>query len=357
MTVESRCAPNNIAAGNSYDCSALFDLAGLISGCNAWKIVDSWSVCYYNTPPTENNIPDIDRYKGDPITGNKWITQSDVDNGAGIVIEQVNPRTGYPPLQIVWQAGSSGTMPCASGHAYRHDGEILFNSSIIRIGTQGDWNYADGLPDFDDPTKASDTYEHAWNRFGGSNSQRMYISMDDDWIVPFQADYTLKDFNNLIWIGQYNVKNSAQESISNPAYGILTSNHNANSRLTPDGTLINPPSFLIESSIASHLFGALDENGVFRDWDYMCNPGMEFFLNGTTQPNEFDSTVNIDLMEILVKGRGTFIGHDDRLIGSLRGVYAAMRLGNGAMFDSSKYLCLGDGYGVVVEWDGSTTLV
>lgn len=352
MTVESHRVPTALSGGD-YDQMNLYYFAVFISSSTSWEIIDSWTETIYIVSPSENGI--LGRYKGDPIADLQWLLPADILDGGGIVIQQKNPRSGYPAMQVCIQAGDTGSFACVSGHSYRADeGHGTYPSirgTIFRVGTQADWDLDDARPDFQ--TKASDTYYHAFNNMGGPTT-RMYFSADDDWILFIQSNDVTKDFTNVLWFGQYNSKTPGQDTIEQPAYGILCDNNGG--ILSSDGGDLANDQFLGEHPVNKQLFGALDESGVWRDWSFMVNPGCEHFLRDATQPNEFDATVGIDLFEVVVRGRGTFTGHDDRLIGSLRGVYAAMRLGNGAPFDGSQYMCLGGGYGVVVEWDGSTVV-
>jgi hypothetical protein len=356
MTGESaRGATINNGHPTWMDGGALYYFAVFISGSSSWRIIDSWSGTIYNAPPTENTI--LGRYVGDPIGDAIWADWTAVGHGGGIVIEQKNPRPGYPPLQHVWQFGGSSTLGYISGHTYRDDNFVTprgtFRSSTWRIGMVGGWDFDATRPDFADPTKASDTCYNSWANFGGGSNYRTYYSADDDWICVFEANDTNKDFFHMSWFGQYNVKNPTQESIAAPAYGMLCDT--ISSAISPDG--YDGGKLLCEVPYANQMFQALDENGVAREWSYQVNPGLNHFLDfGSTNPTEFDPTVGIDLYEIVIRGRASFSGYDDRLIGSLRGIYAATRIGNGGAFDSAAFLCLGSEYGVIVEWDGSTAV-
>ena len=356
MTVESYRASALQDTTTWLEVGAVWDIANFISGCSSWDIIDSWRSTTYVAPTSENTI--FGRYKGDPIADAQWTGAANIGHGCGIVIEQANPRSGYPPLQIVWQAGGSNSLGYISGHSYRHDryvsGVTSFQGSCWRIGTQGDWDLNDLRPDFADTKKASDTFKQDFDNHGSSSICRMYASADDDWLTLIQSRDDLKIFKNMIWFGQYTTKRPTQESVVNPAYGIFVTNASGSYILDPSGN--GSGDFLNEVAVSYQLFGCLDENGVFQEWGCHINPGLKDWLfNRSTQPNEFDSVVGVDLYEILVRGLTTY-GPDTRLIGSLRGVYAAMRLGMGATFNNRQHMCLGHGYGVVVEWDGSTVV-
>jgi hypothetical protein len=354
MTVEAFRAAT--VTGSSHDQDNLYDFATFISASASWRIIDSWKGTTYQAPANPNLISG--RYKGDPIADVQWTTRSDVLDGGGIVIEQKNPRPGYPPMQISIQAADVSSFGCVSGHNYRHDRAnraLSLRGTVYRVGTQGDWDLDDNEPDF--VTKASDTYYHGWHNHGAGGTFRHYFAADDDWIIWFENNDGNKDFFNVAWMGQFNAKSPSQDTVANPAYGILADANGGNMSPDTDAT----GTFLQGATSAYQLFGALDEGGVWRDWEYLANPGLsEFMFYGSTQGNEFDSTPGIDLMEILIRGRGTgtppYQGHDDRLIGSLRGMYAGMRLGNGAQFNGGAHMCLGDWYGVIIEWDGTTNV-
>jgi hypothetical protein len=260
-----------------------------------------------------------------------------------------NPRSGYPAMQVVFQYSISAFAP-VSGDSYRHD-----NSSqdflALRIGTQGDWDTETVPPDFTDPTKAGDYLASGWYHYGSGNDSRAYFSADDDWLILTLLNAVTKEWNSILWLGQYNAKSTGQDTIANPAYAIMSDGNYF--KLDPDGfPTFN--GFLQEVPSANSWISCLDELGIMREWPFHVTPGMaEFIQSESTQPNEFDPTVAIDLFEIVVRGRGTLGGHDDRLIGSVRGAYATSRLGVGAQFNGGTHLCLGAGYGVVIEWDGT----
>jgi hypothetical protein len=359
MTVEAyRASAFNQAAGSQFlNGGMLWYLADFISSSSSWNIIDSWAATTYQAPATENIISG--RYKGDPIADVQWTVIGDIAHGAGIVIEQANPRDGYPPLQIVIQVGANSTLGYISGHTYRADwfvdNDSQFLASTFRIGTQGDWDFDDDRPDFADTAKSSDTYKHDWGHLGAGQDIRMYFAADDDWLLPTSSNEDSKDFQNCMWFGQYNPKTDGQDTVANPAYGILAYNKSLPSGISPDGDGLTAILTAAPSN-NTHYFGALDENGDFQEWEYAANSGLEGFLDGSSQPNEYEPGVTVDLFEIIIRGRGTGAGFDDRLIGSLRGVYAGWRLGNGAKFDSDTYICYGAYYGLISEWDGSTAV-
>jgi hypothetical protein len=362
MTVESyRGAVLLDSAPLWRDFGVLWYLANFVSASSSWEIIDSWRGCTYNVPPSENTI--IGRYQGDPIPVaaglNQWTSWSVLTHGAGIVIQQKNPRPGYPPMQVVHQVCGSAAFACVSGHSYRDDyyqqAISTFRGSAWRVGTQADWDFDSVRPDFADTTKASDTCEHTFDNHGGSSNYRIYFSADDDWLTVIESDDVSKRFFNMMWFGQYNVKNPAQESPSNPAYGILCDINGG--FLTAYGGTTGFDTFLGEAAAANEVFGCLDENGVWREWEYIVNPGLNDFLNDSTQPNEFDPSVGVDLFEVVVRGKvGSGPGYDERLIGSLNGVFAASCVGAGAHINNKTHLCLAETYGVIVEWDGSTSV-
>jgi hypothetical protein len=353
MTVEAYRAASILTSGE-YDRDNLYYLASFVSGSSSWEIIDSWKGVTYVSYPSPNTISG--RYKGDPITGTEWTAPTDLSDGAGMVIQQQNPRQGYPAMQICFQTGSSWLVACVSGHSYRWDWyqtTLSKTGTFMRVGTQGDWDLDDTEPDF--VSKFSDMYFHGFNNQGSGDNFRSYFVADDDWLVIINSNDTDKDFFNMAWMGQYTAKSSGQDTVANPAYGILADN--LGQYIEPDGGKTASNAFLKEGYSAGEMFGCLDEGGVWREWQYHCAPGLYDFLDDSTQPNEFDSSITIDLFEVVIRGVvGTGTGYDNRLIGSLRGVYAAWRLGNGAAFNSKQYMCLGSGYGVVVEWDGSTVV-
>ena len=362
MTVESyRSSVPFTGAPNGHNSGAVWFLANFISGSSSWKIIDSWKTCTYQAPPAQNTIGF--RYKGDPIAHGDWATWADVGTGGGFVAEMQNPRSGYPPMQIViQQAGAPGTLGCISGHSYKHDNFVTpsawFGGIAFRVGTQGDWDFDNTRPDFADPTKASNTKKQSWSDFGAGSSADLLLVADDDWLVMMIHRLDLHELSSMIWWGQYNAKSAAQESVSNPCYAIVSDTDGDSSPLRPalvlDGTFNY---FLKNTPSAYEQMGCLDENGVWQDWAYQCNPAMDEFLMGYTQPNEFDSSVGVDLFEILVRGiKAVGPGPDDRIIGSLRGIYWGYGLGTGAKFDSGNYMCTGPAFCVITEWDNGPTL-
>ena len=359
MTVQSHRASTTFElAPNGQNSGYLWFLANFISGSSSWRIIDSWKSTTYRAPPLENTIGG--RYKGDPIADAQWLTWNDVANGAGIVIEMKNPRSGYPAMQVVIQQCYSTSLGYISGHTYRDDHFVtpnfFYNGTCFRVGTQGDWDLDNTRPDFADTTKSSNSSKHSWWDGGAAVGVRAHCVTDDDWLVLLCQREDLKDFTNILWLGQYTPKSAAQESVANPCYGILCNT---------DGTFIRPAMplggsanyFLKNLAQASERFGCLDESGIWREWSYHCNPAMDEFLMAQTQPNEFDSVVGVDLFEIIVRGvTGIGPGPDNRIIGSLRGAYWGNGLGTGAKFDSGNYLCTGPGYNVVLEWDNGQAL-
>jgi hypothetical protein len=348
MTVESYRAPqtNQSTPGAANDHEAtLWHLLNFLSGSASWNIVDSWTETQYNAP----NHTILGRYKGDPIADAQGWSPGTLNNGWGFVAEMASPVGGRPAMQIVFQYSISNFAP-VSGDSYDHDGTAS-DGLFIRTGTQGDWDTETVPPDFTDPTKATDIQWSGWYHYGSGNDNRAYFSADDDWLILTLLNAISKEWNSIMWLGRYNAKSASQDTIASPAYAMVTENNGQ--RLDPDG-FSGAQIFLTEALFSGSRILALDELGVMRDWPYHVTPGMgEFIEGGSTEPNEFDPTVGIDLHEVLVRGRGTLGGHDDRTIGSLTGVYAASRLGVGALFNGGAHLCLGSGYGCVIEWDGT----
>jgi hypothetical protein len=354
MTVESYRA-SGVSQGASFlDLAFLWALADFVSGSSSWEIIDSWASTDYQVPATENDI--YGRYKGDPIADAQWADWDDIGQGAGIVIQQSNPRNGYPAMQIVVQVAGNSTLGYISGHTYRCDyfvtADTSYNATSFRIGTQGDWDLDDTRPDFANTDKSSDTYKNSFGHQGSGDDVRVFLSADDDWIVPALLNDTDKYFLSVWWFGQYNAKTAEQDPVDKPAYAMMTTHTLGGSWFTP--TSNTSGSLVQEVPSDDRYIVALDENGIFQEWTVAVNTGLYSFISGSTQPNVFDADIGIDVFEILVRGRSLYDGYDNRLIGTLNGVYAAMRLGRAAGFDGDGYLCLGEGYGVVVEWDGTT---
>jgi hypothetical protein len=359
MTVESEYTIQT--STSSYDRHSLYLFAVFVSGSSSWEIIDSWESVTHNGG--DNVI--TGRYKGDPIADTQWTVWSDLGNGGGIVIQQKNPRAGYPPMQVVMQASEASTLGIVSGSGYSWNGTSNARGNFVRVGTQGDWNADAVPPDFDAPTKASDVRQQNFNNFGGGGFvSRMAFSMDDDWVVWVESNdkADAKDFITMWWFGQYNPKTPGQESVASPAYALVSTN-GSGLMLSPDADGWTGQFLKHYTTTATELIGCLDENGVWKDWSYSANPGLSDFLGAHTQPNEFDADVGdaqlgIDLYEVVIRGTDEVgPGPDDRLIGSLRGVYAGNRLGNGAFIDGGVFFCLGIGYGVIIEWDGTTEMV
>lgn len=349
MAVEGYRAPFTASAtvGATDDHEAnLFWLASFLSASASWDIIDSWTSTTYNAPDHTIN----GRYKGDPIADAQpaWADPSTLGNGWGFVVEMANPVGGRPPMQICFQWSRSNFAP-VSGDSYDWDASNN-DGWFYRFGTQGDWDTEATPPDFTDTGKASNILYSGWYHYGSGADNRLYCSADDGWLDVTLANADVKEWTSVMWFGRYNAKSTAQDTIANPAYAMVTNNNGQ--RLDPDA--FGGGSFLVETPFTNQRIVCLDEQGVMRDWPYVVTPGLGNFLQwGSTVPNEFDTALSVDLYEVLVKARQTFGGYDDRLIGSLPGIYAASRLGPGAQFDGGNYLCLGTGYGVVIEWDGT----
>jgi hypothetical protein len=323
--------------------------AQAISGSSSWRIIDSYMAAA---------TPGAGRYKGDPIADGEWASNdaSDPSHNDWIVVEQINPRTGFPRMQFKMQCCGSAAYADASGSGagYKWEGTGNFRAFTIRFSPIGGWDLEDTNPDFATPAKASDNRGIGWYHFGSGNDGRWFWVMDDDYILGLGWNIVTQVWMHVaFWIGDYNPKAAEQDTIAQPARAIVSDD--ALTVVNPEGVLAG--SFCIEQASSGMPCGCLDENGVWQDWPYSCGP-MEDFLPGGTQTNEFDDTLGIDLMEIPIRlhAGGTPSGPDHRLMGSLRHVFRGYGIGMGARFDSKGFMCCALDYGLITEWDGSTNI-
>jgi hypothetical protein len=89
----------------------ILELAKAISGSPSWKIVDSYA-------------SNAGRIIGDPISGGLWngYDQSTLgQDDTWFIAEQVNPRSGYAPMQIKFQGTGNANYNDPCGKHYRYD--------------------------------------------------------------------------------------------------------------------------------------------------------------------------------------------------------------------------------------------
>ena len=329
----------------AWNHGALFHIAKGVSGSSSWEVIDSYSSL--STP---------NRFKGDPIDNGSW-TDADTDVGTDdswIVIQQKNPRTGYPAMQMKIQ-GSTATYNDVSGAGYKWEGTFQFNALALRWSPKGGWDLADVTPDFGTPTECSDNRRVAWDGLGSGHDGRWFLVMDDDFIFAIGRKVTGGDYwlQVAFYIADYNPKSTTQDTITNPARLIIS--RDTTGQFDPSGS--DATAFATEAQNINNPVGILDENGLYAEWPYSCSL-MESFVAPESQPNEFDSNVAVDMMEILIKGHtgGTPAGPDTRIIGSLKHIFRGYCLGDGALFDSKQWMCGGADWAIIFPWDGSTAV-
>jgi hypothetical protein len=333
---------------------ALLELAKAISASAHWQIIDSYAL---GASPA--------RVKGDPIGGGTWggLVQGDAASAAAnawFIAEQITTSGGRPAMQVKFQCAGNDTYADASGAAagYRWEGQSNFRSIAARFSPVGGWVTDDVDPDFADPTKAGDNNRFSMSHDGSGNDGRWRFIMDEEYLLIITYNVTSTYwFSVPLYVAEYNPKSAGQDTIAAPAYLMMCANETT--RVGPSGATASK--FLrMTFTDTNQLVGCLDENGVFQEWGWMVpatgDGGGEFFAP-ETQPNEWDSTLGLDFLEVIITGQDTIAGPDKRIIGSLRHIWQTYGLGDAGFVDSKQYLTLGrNALCVVIEWDGASTI-
>jgi hypothetical protein len=313
----------------------LYYLAEFISSLNNYEIIDSYSA---------DSSPE--RYQGDPIDNGSWTSVTDVaDDNSWIVIQQSNPSV-TPAWQAKFQCCTTSDFDDPSGKDYNHEGDGTLIA--IRFSPFGGWN-VDDLDfniDVDPSSQASMNREPQWGI--SSQDSLSFITCDEDTMLIFvRRGQDNWDFLNCIaYLGAYQPKSESQ--LEHEARCFICDDAAQNLTFEP-GTI----SLINESSSygGNVSVGFLKPDHTWVQTGYYTEGFSGFMLN-RTQPNQFDTTPEMDLMPVLLKGHSTWSG----LLGELRLIKKAQGIGIGTPFGDEEWLCLSNDYCAVIRWDGTEDL-
>lgn len=248
--------------------------------------------------------------------------------------------------------------------------EVVSSNSVrISNGTgvaevaAGSWTF---LVDFAKPRAAGDNNQFSMIHDGSGNNGRWRFVCDDDFFIVLTYNVTQNFwFGVPFYLGAYNAKSAAQDTVAAPANMMMCGDKV--DAVHPYGS--SSDTFLrATNNDSDHLIGCLDENGEYQEWPWVMAPtgssGGQYHAP-ESQPNEWDATLGLDFIEILVSGvtnaymSGTSNGSapDKRVIGSLKHVWSVFGLGSAGFVSSKSYLTLGaNQLCIAVPWDGASTI-
>ena len=339
MTVQvcrSRYSPGLLSA--SWSRHFVLDLARAFSQHSGWNIIDSYSALA---------VPA--RVKGDPIVGNLWggLHETTINDNCWFVVEQVNPESGFPAMQIKFQGSGGAAFDDPSGNDYGWEGTSRICAA--RLAPFGGWDQSDVNPDFANPLKVSK------NLSIESTGTRWFFVIDNDFVLMPQVN-GLSWSNVTCYIGQYNPMTSDQHSPSHPCY--MYYGNDTNGQLLNGYWSNNQTPWFFNERIGYtyHVVSCPDENGIMKRWNIHCPP-FGYFLKETMYPNEFDTEPSWDLIEIPISGleiTGQPDSPDTRIIGSHKNVWLGIGPGDGAFLEGKQFRTLGGNRPcMVIPWGGS----
>jgi hypothetical protein len=344
MAVEIHKLNYPFTYGNFY--KAALDIAQFFSASTHFDIIDSWS-------------PGAGRYKGDPITGGKWIDTGDTGESSWFVVEcKTSIHSGLGTTLPKWQAKFQW-----HDWNYYYDvsdpsGTIYANSYWRRAWRSrfcpwGGWDFADVTPDFRPQGKpypaSSENGGWAMNHGGSGNDTRGYIVIDTGGFLSFhrrnQGAY------DLMGLGCYmgDVLPAIAGVWPNPRMHMPMGDFSVVSLVGVGNNVV-----LAEESYTNS-YGRLDmpdesDDGTWFSGAYRVPTGWLILANGLAVPNGQSPNLEMDtfpFMPIPTSRRG------------VTGTIPMIRKGYGVghtLVANKQWVSCGYGYCVFLKWDGATSL-
>jgi hypothetical protein len=239
--------------------------------------------------------------------------------------------------------------------------EVAILNSVGVAGLEsGSWSFK---VDFAVPVEAGDNNKFSGIHDGSGNNGRWRFIMDDDFFLIITYNVTNPAWFSIpLYVAEYAPKTAGQDTIANPAHLMMCADEG--SRVNPAGTGLSTFFRMATLSGVNQLVGCLDENAEYQEWPwtfpYLFSTSSGFFVP-ESQPNEWDASLGIDLLELVVSGNSDLSGNgsapDKRIIGSLKHLWMCWGLGLAGFVDSKNYLTLGGNVlCVCVPWDGVSSI-
>lgn len=351
-----------------------YDLAQFLSASPDFEIIDSYSSHWWSNYPTTPPVYSGRRYKGDPMLqpppGDPaergslpvWSNVSDVGElGDWIVVEcQSSIHAGLGVTLPKWQCKIAW-----NGGSYAYDvsdpGDTIYGGTSYwqrairsRFCPWGGWDLADSLPDFKPsgrPFPASGN-NHGWalGHGGSSNDTRWYCVVDSGYLLTFSRRN--QGAFDIMGLGCYigDMRPTISGRMPNPRVHIASGDFSVKYM---QGVENNDA--CAESSYGSGIPIEFPDHN--EDWvsasSYRLPTGWFCMEGGRGQPNSHSASLEIDTFPFMP---APLTGDDkQRVWFDVPAIRKGRCVGN-TLFGNKQRVSTGEGYGLILPWDGSTSL-